>query len=131
MVGFPGETAEDVMETAKLAAEVRSDFVRVHITTPMPGSDLWDMLEAKQQIDVKDFSLYDSRINVVHHTDELSREDIKRLYEMLKFRFEEGHGYFVKLLLKDLFTLRGWSKLPGRIRKACRYGLKWLQLKSG
>lgn len=129
MVGFPGETEEDVALTAKLIKEVKPDKIRIHITTPMPGSKLWVMLKEKNQIETFDYLKYDSRLNVVHHTDELSSRQIKKLYEMLLFRFENGYWYFAKIIFKSLITKEGWQKLPGRIKKAISYLSKWLLLK--
>jgi radical SAM superfamily enzyme YgiQ (UPF0313 family) len=129
MVGFPGETEEDVALTAKLIKEVKPDKIRIHITTPLPGSKLWDILLAKNQIETFDYLKFDARLNVVHHTDELSSRQIKQLYEMLLFRFENGYWYFIKIIFQSFFTREGRQKLPMRIKKAISYFLKWLKMK--
>lgn len=46
MFGSPGETAEDVEETMRLAQEIRPDFVSSFFITPYPGTELMDMAEA-------------------------------------------------------------------------------------
>ena len=127
MVGFPGETKEDAMLSAKLIKEVKPDKIRIHITTPLPGSKLWNILAEKNQIETFDYSKYDSRLHVIHHTDELSSAEIKNLYQMLLFRFENGYWYFMKVLWRSLFFKEGWNKLPKRINKAFNHFFQWIK----
>ncbi|MCX6796610.1 MAG: radical SAM protein, partial [Candidatus Falkowbacteria bacterium] len=49
MVGLPDETEEDIRLSSKLIKEVKPDKLRIHITTPLPGSKLWDELIANDQ----------------------------------------------------------------------------------
>ena len=128
MVGFPGETREDVMLSAKIIKEIKPDRIRIHVVTPLPGSKLWQMLAAKNQIEIANYCKYDTRLNVVHRTDELSSSEIKELYEMLLFRFENGYWYFIKIILRSLFTEDGWKKLPQRMKKASNHFFQWLKL---
>jgi anaerobic magnesium-protoporphyrin IX monomethyl ester cyclase len=41
ILGFPGETEEDVEATASLAARLRSDWTVFFFATPYPGTELW------------------------------------------------------------------------------------------
>jgi len=127
MVGFPTETEKDVMLSAKLIKEVKPEGIRIHITTPMPGSELWRQLEAKGQIDNYNQFDGDHRTNVIHHTDELSSADIMRLYEMLKFKFESSRWYLFKFMLKSFFSIEGWKQLPKRIKRILEYYFGWLK----
>lgn len=40
MVGIPGETIDDLLETIRLNIEVKTDYVRVSVYTPYPGTPL-------------------------------------------------------------------------------------------
>jgi len=127
MVGFPEEQEEDIKKTADLLADVKPDKCRIHIVTPMPGSELFRILDEEKLIDEYDFLKYDMRAKAVHHTKYFSREGIRKNYEMLKFRFEEGHRKFIKIILKSFFTIEGLKKLPLRIKKVFNYGLRWFK----
>ena len=41
MVGFPEETRKDMMDTVRIGGKVKADAVGIHITRPMPGSELF------------------------------------------------------------------------------------------
>lgn len=129
MIGLPKETREDVALTAKLLEEIRPDIVRIHITTPLPGSELYEEFVREGKID--DFNLinYDTRRHVVHHTDELSAKEIKELYQMMAFRLEHNKFYFIKILIKSIFSWQDILKLPRRLKKIVSYSFEWLKLK--
>ncbi|MFA6254821.1 MAG: radical SAM protein [Patescibacteria group bacterium] len=128
MVGFPGETKEDINKTGKLIKEIKPDRVRIHITTPLPGSELWDELYSKGQIDEFDYFKYDTRLTVVHHTDTMTREEIKNYYRLLVFRFENGYWYFAKFFIQSLFTIDGWKKLSRRLKIIFSHFFGWFRL---
>lgn len=41
MIGHPGETVSDIMDTVKFAKKIRPDFAQFSITTPYPGTELY------------------------------------------------------------------------------------------
>lgn len=128
MVGFPDETNEDIEKSAKIIKDLKPEEVRVHITTPLPGSDLWAELYQNGQIDEFNFLKYDTRLTSVHHTNTMSREEIKRAYQMLLFKYENGYWYFFKVFIKSLFNIEGWKKIPSRIKKMFKLLTgKWLK----
>ncbi len=43
MIGNPGETMEHIERTIEYALELKSDFVHFSVTTPFPGTDLYQM----------------------------------------------------------------------------------------
>ena len=47
MVGSPGETMETFNETKQLLSEIEPDFIIVGITSPIPGTELYDQAHAK------------------------------------------------------------------------------------
>jgi radical SAM superfamily enzyme YgiQ (UPF0313 family) len=44
MVGFPGETEEDVALSKRLIEKARPDYVEVNLVTPYPGTELYERL---------------------------------------------------------------------------------------
>ena len=47
MVGFPGETYEQMEQTIKFAEEIEADSYSVAITAPLPGTPLFDVVARK------------------------------------------------------------------------------------
>ncbi|MBU4360497.1 B12-binding domain-containing radical SAM protein [Patescibacteria group bacterium] len=130
IVGIPGETKEDVFETGKLIERIKPDQVRFHIITPFPGSELWETLKAKDQIEDYNFLHYNTRFSAVHHTDEMSKKEIEEIYNMMILRYESNKKNLIKVLFKSLFSLKGLKKLPNRIKKMFKYIPQWIKMKS-
>ncbi|RJQ31194.1 radical SAM protein [Candidatus Parcubacteria bacterium] len=129
MTGFPEETEKNIKETADLISEVKPDTVRIHIATPLPGSELKRILESGNMIEDYNVLNYVMRGKAVHHTKYFSSKEIVRNYEMLKFRFEEGHKRFVRIFFKSFLTVSGLKKLPVRAYKIFTYSMRWLKWK--
>jgi len=77
MVGFSGETPQDIKLTVKLIKKAKPDQVRVHIISPFPGSELRRYFEEHKLLETDDYYKFDARNNVIHHTDQMSAEEIK------------------------------------------------------
>ena len=45
VIGFPGETWEQIRETVRFAEALPADLVLFHIATPMPNTELWDICQ--------------------------------------------------------------------------------------
>jgi radical SAM superfamily enzyme YgiQ (UPF0313 family) len=127
MVGFPGETPADIKKTADIISRVKPDKVRIHIVTPYPGSALRKYLEENNLLETVDDYKFNTRTEVIHHTFEMSAEEIKKYYRMLLWRFENGNWYFIKFFFKSLLTTDGWRKFFIRIDKAYNYFFDWLK----
>ncbi|MBM4364828.1 MAG: radical SAM protein [Deltaproteobacteria bacterium] len=41
ILGYPGETEDDILATAALAARIRADWTVFFLATPYPGTELW------------------------------------------------------------------------------------------
>lgn len=128
MVGFPGEIPADIKLTANIIKKAKPDQVRIHILSPYPGSELRDYLEKNNLLETTDCYKFDSRTNVIHHTFEMSAEEIKKYYNLLVWRFENGYWYFVKFLIKSLITKDGWKQIFKRMEKAMRHLSGWLKI---
>lgn len=59
MIGTPGETEEDIKKTIDFIKELDLDQVGVNVTTPLPGTELWEV--ARQKGLVKD-NQWDDRL---------------------------------------------------------------------
>lgn len=121
MVGLPEETPEDVVATGRLVEASKPDRVRVHIATPLPGTKMYDQLQ--ERIIHYDYSLYDTRLTVVHSTETMDADTIKRMYEWLHFKYEVGYWYFAKLFFKSLLDPKELAKTPTRVKKVLDHSL--------
>ncbi len=58
MMGFPGETKEEIEETLRFALELDPTFITYSISTPLPNTEMWDML--KDKIDFESWNQFNS-----------------------------------------------------------------------
>ena len=128
MVGFPKETKADIKLTAKIIKKIKPNEVRIHILSPYPGSELRDYFEEHNLLETDDYYKFDSLTNVIHHTEEMTSEEIKKYYQMLVFRFRNGYWYFIKFWIKSLFSIDGWKKIPKRVKMIIDYILGWAKI---
>lgn len=54
MIGLPTETKEDTLQTIRFAKELNPDYAKFSLTTPYPGTPLFDM--ANERGEIKSFS---------------------------------------------------------------------------
>ncbi|MCU0822421.1 MAG: B12-binding domain-containing radical SAM protein [Spirochaetes bacterium] len=90
MIGVPGETEADIAETLKLARNLNLDRGSVSIFTPLPGSELYDILAGEGRIDVRPESFE------YHHFTEARESYCEVPIERLRQLHDEIDGYFAK-----------------------------------
>ena len=59
MVGTPGETRETLDETLQMVKDAKPDLIGIGITTPTPGSDLYEQLKNSDKLRVKHWRDFD------------------------------------------------------------------------
>jgi len=114
MVGSPGETKETIMETINLIKKIKPDYLVAYITTPLPGTNLYNYALEEGMLDYKSLSQLDK-----HHSalkiEGLTKEEIikwrDRIYMeyaklRLKYLFDPKKLYLSKWMLKRISTLR-------------------------
>ncbi len=81
MLGSPGETPETIQQTIKFAKKLKVDFAQFSVTTPFPGTELYDiyMHDKKESIAWEKFVYAgtDNPATPVFESDTLSREDLQ------------------------------------------------------
>ncbi len=58
IIGFPGETWEEIRESLRFAEECDFDLIAIHIATPLPKTDLYDYAKKEGALD-PEFSFFD------------------------------------------------------------------------
>jgi len=83
MIGNPTETVEDIRLTQKFITENEIDFAGICMTTPFPGSRLWEWCKEKnlipKNIDWSKFDVTEPSTPILANT-EMSREKIEKLF---------------------------------------------------
>ena len=82
MIGLPKDTKETVHETVNFARNLNLDFPFFSVTTPFPGTELYDWFMssnyAPENIDWNQFSTHG---DTIYRTESLSSKEIKQLYD--------------------------------------------------
>jgi anaerobic magnesium-protoporphyrin IX monomethyl ester cyclase len=82
MIGSPGETPQTIRQTIEFAKELKVDFAQFSVTTPFPGTELYEIYtQDKKEIVDWDKFVYagtDNPTTPVFESDSLSREDLTR-----------------------------------------------------
>jgi radical SAM superfamily enzyme YgiQ (UPF0313 family) len=95
--GLDGDTPDTVDETIDFVFRARLEGANFSVLTPLPGTEVFDRLEAEGRIRTHDWSLYD-KLNVVYEprgfTPEALQDSVKRAY-------------------RDVYSLAGiWRRVP-------------------
>ena len=109
LVGFPGETKEDLDKTLKFAMSLPLDRISVNPVIPLPGSRIYSELVGSGHLDPEttDWASF-NRFDWFPYTG-VSREELARFIRKINFRFYIRP----KQILKILFRIRSWSELEG------------------
>ncbi len=51
IIGFPGETWDEVRQTIKFAEDIGTDYVKINVATAFPGTKLYDLAISQNAID--------------------------------------------------------------------------------
>ena len=105
MVGAPGETPETIQRTIDFAKELKLDFAQFSITTPFPGTKLYDLYRKgreEQEIHWESFVYAGSNHDTspVFESSQLSREDIQNWARKAYREFYLNPSYPLRRLMK-------------------------------
>jgi len=103
MLGLPGETKETMEQSLKFGLELDPDMIIFDITTPFPGTALYDWADGNGCLKTKEwdeYDLYTMVMNLPTVSEQEVREFYSRAYRVFYFRL----GY----LLKRFFKMRTW-----------------------
>ncbi len=129
MLGLPGDTEETMRQTIRFAGELELDQAMFSLTTPFPGTRLWDELLARQpQIEFNhDFSRafyynsYDNMIKPFINVSEVSDERLSQLILEAQSSFQEAKRR--RKYLRALGPLAGeWAYRLSRVRPLRQIG---------
>lgn len=123
-LGHPFDTIETMEKTIDLAIEIDPTYVQFAISTPLPGTALWNWVKhhGKEIADMKSIKIDIFGGNPYFGTENFTKEDVSRMYRRAYRRFYYRPSYIIKklrlihswndifILIKGLFYLRCTQK---------------------
>jgi len=121
IVGYPGETREDISETMKLVKRLDFDYVQVYCSVPFPGSQLYEKAKTEGWINSGDWGMFEQNFSVMD-TPELSSREVMELREkMIKNFYLDPRKVF-----KTLRKIRSPREVMFFLKFAARYFKNWI-----
>ena len=99
MLGNPGETEETIKKTIKYAIYLDPDLVSFNITTPYPGTEMFEWAEKNNYLIHKKWSEYDLSQPVME-LPSISKDKVLKYYKKAHRQFYLRPSYILKRLLK-------------------------------
>jgi len=110
MIGLPQDTTETIHETVNFAKNLNLDFPFFSVTTPFPGTELYDWyMSSKYAPGNMDWNQYSTHGDTVYRTENLSSKEIKELYDYA-IRTCYFNPTFILKLIKNI--IKNPYKLP-------------------
>ena len=98
LIGIPGETYEEALETIRFACELDPDVANFHCLTPFPGTDLYDNIERYGTVSTRLTDYTYQGAAFVPFT--MKREQIAELRRIAFKRFYSRPRFLVRRLLR-------------------------------
>lgn len=110
MIALPFDTEETMQQTIDLAKELKLGYTQFTITTPYPGTPLYDLVEAEGKFLVSDWSKFGSYSGKAYYEyGELNSELVERMYKKAFKAIYFSPGYVIRKFLKNpLIVLAGF-----------------------
>jgi len=113
VIGFPGETWEELRETFRFAESCGFDLTHFHIATPLPGTELYHIAKNRGLLP-DNFSFFDKKYfgfgQAFISTDEFTAQELMVLrayeYDRINFSTPEKIAKVAEMMLVDQEELR-------------------------
>lgn len=99
IVGSPGDSAEVIKKNIKFLNKVKPDMLQVNITTPFPGTDMFNLAKERDLILTYDWNKY-TQSKPVMRIESLTSKQIIDFYKLMYKSFYLNPSYILKRLLK-------------------------------
>lgn len=116
MIGFPGETKQEALETIHIANKLKPDIPIWSIVTPYPGTEIYESLKKQNLLPrIDDWSLYFHHSPLLRLTDAIADADWHALIEQVKESSDRLRVYYERKIKKGILRKRLW---PGNVLRA-------------
>ena len=128
ILGFPGETRDEIDETINFSIKLDADYSQFSILTPFPGTPIYHELKQKKLIDTENWDRYTVLKSVIKYENiGLSKSIVERKLAKAYFKFYTrpkyllNHRHMLKVIMEIVLrsfilpkikggTGRGWYK---------------------
>lgn len=112
ILGLPGENHKTIQDTLDFMKQINPDYINVHIATPFPGTEFYDLARQNNWLVSSDWSDYEEEGSAVVRTEELSAE------ELVEAQRRAMREFYIRprWILREIFRLRNHSSISARIR---------------
>lgn len=117
VIGFPGETMDEIRETFRYSEEIDIDYVLFSIATPLPGTELYEMCKTykclPENFSFETFDFYGFGRGVIT-TDEFTPFELQVLrafeWDRINFKTKEKKEKIAKMIGVTIEELDQWRK---------------------
>ncbi|MFQ5762321.1 MAG: B12-binding domain-containing radical SAM protein, partial [Candidatus Bathyarchaeia archaeon] len=119
ILGYPGETLDEMMQTIKFAINLDPDYAQFSVLTPYPGTPVYDELRAKGLLLTEDWDKYTVLEPLIKYerfgyTAKDVGKMLRKAYYMFYFRpsYLRKHSHMIPVAIKTLFNaqIMPWLK---------------------
>lgn len=110
MMGYPGETEKEVMQSVIFAKKLELDRMQLSILTPFPGTKLFKEAEMKGWLKTRDWEKYDGATPVMRLEGDLDKKLLWLLKEAY-LTFYLDPRYVRRQIKKGYLTREGYGKV--------------------
>lgn len=111
IVGYPGETKDDILNTLKLLKRLDPDYIQVYCCVPFPGSILYEELKKLGWLQSSDWSMFEQNFSVIN-TPDLSCQEVIALRRKIISDFYLNPRKILKMLIRVRSIRECVSLLP-------------------
>lgn len=117
MLGFPGETREEMLQTIQLAIDLDIDKTNFSIFMPLPGSEAFDDLVKEGLISLDTLNWDDMKPDrTIFERPGMPSDELRALQRKAYFRFYMRPAPLRRLARELLLSPAGWKALWSKIR---------------
>lgn len=122
IVGYPGETKKDILNTSKLVNKLAPDYIQVYCCVPFPGSQLYDeAIKSGWLEDGGDWSMYEQNFSILNTT-QLTSKDVMKLRKKVVKKFYINPRRILKIFTK----MKSPREILSSLVFAKRYLKSWI-----
>ncbi|NQU73443.1 MAG: radical SAM protein [Candidatus Omnitrophica bacterium] len=99
IVGYPGETKDDILNTLKLLKRLDPHYIQVYCCVPFPGSILYEELKKLGWLQSSDWSMFEQNLSVIN-TPDLSCQEVNALRRKIISAFYLNPRKILKMLIR-------------------------------